>query len=296
MGSPEFAVPILRRLSADFQVVGVVTQPDRPAGRGQKVQVSAVKSEAISLNFPLIQPVRLSEPEAAKQLINWAPDAIVVAAFGQLLKPAVLELPRQGCINVHASLLPRWRGAAPIQAAIARGDAQTGVSIMKMDAGLDTGPVYAREPVDILPTDTGGELTRRLSALGADLLAQVLPSILDARLNATPQDPALATVAPRLSKSDGALDVVQDAVVLERQVRAYQPWPGAYLIWKDSPLKILKAHAMAGEGIAGSRVVVQGLPAVITARGVLVLDEVQPAGKRPMDGGAFLHGNTGWGK
>lgn len=295
MGSPDFAVPVLRRLTEAYPVIGVITQPDRPAGRGQTLASPPVKILAQSLSLPVIQPNRLKEPEAQAQLAAWAPDLIVVAAFGQILRQNVLDLPPHGCVNVHASLLPRWRGASPIQAAIRTGDAQTGVSIMRMDAGVDTGPVLAQRAIPILPEDTAGALSDRLAQLGADLLIETLPAYLNGKIIPQPQDDALATYAPMIQKENGLLDFSRPAVELERQVRAYQPWPGAYTFWADAVLKIQRASAHPADHLSpGQRGIVAGFPAIGTALGCLLLLELQPAGKRPMPGDVFLRGARGW--
>ena len=297
MGSPEFALPALQALAKNYAVVGVVTQPDRPSGRGRVLTPPAVKILAQKLGLPVIQPRRLREPEAIEQLKSWKPDLIVVAAFGQILRPEVLDLPRLGCINVHASLLPRWRGAAPIQAAILHGDAETGITIMRMEPGVDTGPIFSQRSLTILPEDTANSLSVRLAELGAELLIETLPGYLDGQIVPRLQNEAKATYAPMLKKEDGKLDFNQPAENLARRVRALNPWPGAFTDWQDGILKILHAHA--GEGIAvspGRRLVYQGLPAIGTAQGLLVLDEVQPAGKKPMPGKVFLQGARGWGQ
>lgn len=294
MGSPEFALPSLQALAARYEVVGVVTQPDRAAGRGRESKAPAVKSAALALGIPFIQPQRLSAPEAIEQLRLWAPDLIVVAAYGQILRPQVLALPPHGCINVHASLLPRWRGAAPVQAAIRAGDAQSGVTIMKMDEGLDTGPILAQRSVPIEENDTGGSLSAKLSHLGAQLLIETLPLYLSGELQPRPQDDSCATYAPLLKKEDGRLDFSRPAAELARCVRAFHPWPGAFMDYNGMLLKIHRAHAEAGSALPGARVIWQGRPALGTADGLLVLDEVQPAGKRPMSAQAFLAGARDW--
>jgi len=295
MGSPDFALPVLRRLAETYRVVGVVTQPDRPAGRGRTMTPPPVKSLAETLGIAVIQPRRLREPEAFAQLQAWQPQLIVVAAFGQILRQNVLDLPPYGCINVHASLLPRWRGAAPIQAAILAGDAQSGVTIMQMDAGVDTGPQLNRRAVPILPEDTAETLSGRLAVAGADLLIETLPAYLAGTLLPEPQDAHNATYAPMLKKEDGLLNFDEAAVALERRVRAFSPWPGAYLLWQAEALKVHRAHVAAHVAQpAGRRLVVQGCPAVATAAGVLVLDEVQPAGKKAMPGKVFLNGARQW--
>ncbi len=296
MGSPEFALPSLRALAAGYNVVGVVTQPDRPAGRGRALTPPAVKVLAQELVLPVIQPERLKEPAAMQQLQEWAPDAIVVAAFGQILRPAVLNMPPFGCVNVHASLLPRWRGATPVQAAILNNDAQTGVTIMRMDPGVDTGPVLAQRLIPILPTDTGVSLGERLASLGADLLMDTLPGYLHGEITPRAQDEQGATYAPMLKKDDGRLDFCETSEALARRVRAFNPWPGAYTAWIGQILKVHRAHAVGGASLEpGMTAVHAGLPAVACKEGWLVLDEVQPAGKRPMSGEVYLHGAREWG-
>ena len=295
MGSPDFSLPSLLKLAERYSVVGVVTQPDRPAGRGRTMTAPAIKSLAESLGLPVIQPRRLREPEAMQHLSDWKPDLIVVAAFGQILRQDVLELPPKGCINVHASLLPRWRGAAPIQAAILNGDPVTGVSIMKMDAGIDTGDTLSQRTIPILPDDTAGSLSERLALAGAELLIESLPPYILGELIPKPQLEELASYAPMLKKDDGRLDFSQTAVALERRVRALNPWPGAFTIWENQPLKIHRAHVSSQQAAPGELLIVEGQPAIGTADGVLILDDLQPAGKRPMPGETFLRGARHWG-
>ena len=195
MGSPEYALPALRLLDQTYQVAGVVTQPDRPAGRGRTLAPPPVKQLAEELGLPVMQPKRLREPESFAQLLAWQPDLIVVAAFGQILRQNVLDLPTLGCINIHASLLPRWRGASPIQAAIRHGDKQTGVTIMLMDRGVDTGPLLSQRVVDILPKDTAETLSQRLSISGAELLVETLPGFINGQIPPVEQDHSLAGLA-----------------------------------------------------------------------------------------------------
>lgn len=294
MGSPNFAVPTLRALTESYSVVGVVTQPDRPSGRGRGPRAPAVKLEAGRQGLPVIQPEKASGPEAVQTLLEWAPELIVVAAFGQLLRPAVLSLPRFGCLNIHASLLPRWRGAAPIQAAILAGDAATGVTLMKMDEGLDTGDVIAQRTISILPEDTGGSLTERLAVLGAETLCASLPAYLAGELQPSPQDPTLATKAPMLKKEDGLLNPRSSAKELVRRVRAFQPWPGAYISFDGTTLKVIDAHAASAALQPGERAALDKHPAWGTIEGALVLDVVQLAGKKPMGGAEFLLGSRNW--
>jgi methionyl-tRNA formyltransferase len=302
MGSPDFALPSLRALVGKgesqicpYEVVGVVTQPDRASGRGRELKSPPVKNLALELGLPLIQPEKLREPDAMKQLREWNPDLIVVAAFGQLLKPDVLNLPRFGCINVHASLLPRWRGAAPINAALLAGDDETGVTIMKMDAGLDTGPMLAKESLRLTRDDTAGSVFERLSTLGADLLLASLPDFLAGKLMPIPQPEEGVTYAPMLKKEDGRLDFTRPAEELERRVRAMNPWPGAWFEWDGNLLKVARASVSdAKSQLIGGRFTVEGRPAVMCSEVALVLDEVQPAGKKSMSGSSFLAGARGW--
>jgi len=295
MGSPEFALASLRALAGHYPLVGVVTQPDRPAGRGRSLTPPPVKSLAQELNLPVLQPRRLREPEAKEQLQNWHPDAIIVAAFGQILKPDVLNLPPHGCVNVHASLLPRWRGAAPIRAAILHGDEQSGVTIMRMDPGVDTGPILSQRAITIRPDDTSETLSARLAELGAELLLETLPGYLDGKITPSPQDDSLATYAPMLKKEDGNLDFNQTAVQLARRVRAFYPWPGAFTNWNGNMLKIQRVRPVLEiSATPGKRLVHHKLPAFGTGQGILVLEEVQPAGKKPMPGEVFLRVARDW--
>lgn len=295
MGSPEFSVPILEGLADNYKVVGVVTQPDRPSGRGQVMTPPAVKELAVKLGLPVMQPMKLKVPEAFEQLITWQPDMIVVAAFGQILRQNVLDLPPLGCINVHASYLPRWRGAAPIQAAILAGDAFTGVSIMRMDAGVDTGPVYKQATETIRDDDTADSLSNRLSLLGKITLLSVLPEIIFGKCSAQPQEENRATYASMLKKEDGLLDWNLTAVELERKVRAFNDWPGTFMFYKGQLLKVRSAAVQPGRNeTPGKHVILQGNPAVMTASGALILLEVQPAGKKWMAGKDFINGNPDW--
>ncbi len=295
MGSPDFSLSALRLLNEQYQVVGVVTQPDRASGRGRELKAPPVKTLALELNIPVIQPEKLREPEAMQQLRDWNPDLIVVAAFGQILKKDVLDLPKYGCINIHASLLPRWRGAAPINAAILAGDEETGITIMKMDVGLDTGPMLAMKKIRIRRDDTAGSVFQALSKLGANLLIETLPDYLSGTLTPTPQPEEGSTYAPMLKKQDGLLDFTRPAVELERRVRAMNPWPGAWFEWNGNVLKVLRASVSEAKGLGiGSRFTVEGRPAIMSADGALVLDEVQPAGKKAMPGKSFLSGARDW--
>jgi methionyl-tRNA formyltransferase len=292
MGTPDFAVPSLQALLADpaYQVVGVITQPDRAAGRGRELRASPVKQVALAAGLPVLQPERLREPAAFAELAALAPELIVVAAYGQILRPEVLALPRFGCINVHASLLPRWRGAAPIAAAILAGDAVTGVTIMLMDAGMDTGPILAQEAEPIHPDDTAATLGARLARLGAELLIRTLPAYLAGRLRPRPQPEEGITICRPLTKEQGRIDWTWPAAHIARMVRAYDPWPGAYTTWKGQSLKILAATTAPGQAPPGHVLAWGQGAAVGTAADLLVLRMVQPANRPPMRIEAFCRG------
>lgn len=294
MGSPDFALPALRALAQHYNVVGVVTQPDRASGRGRELKAPPVKRLALELGIPVMQPEKLRLPEAMEQLRAWSPELIVVAAFGQILKKDVLDLPRFGCINVHASLLPRWRGAAPINAAILHGDAETGVTIMKMDPGLDTGPMLSQRSIRLTPEDTAGSVFEKLSAIGADLLIETLPDYLSGKLKPIPQPEEGVTYAPMLKKEEGQLDFGRDVHELERRVRAFNPWPGAFMDFDGTLLKVHRARVEEGDAAAGQRLIIQDQPAVVARGGILVLEQVQPAGKKSMSGRSFLAGARNW--
>ena len=294
MGSPDFALPTLKALAQHYDVVGIVTQPDRASGRGRELKPPPAKTLAIDLGIPVMQPEKLRLPEAMEQLRAWAPELIVVAAFGQILKKDVLELPPLGCINVHASLLPRWRGAAPINAAILHGDEETGVTIMQMDVGLDTGPMLRQQSIRLTREDTAGSVFEKLSGVGADLLIETLPDYLSGKLTPTPQPEEGVTYAPMLKKEEGHLDFMHEVNELERRVRAFNPWPGAFMDFDGALLKIHRARAEGGGAPAGQRLVVQNQPAVGARGGILILEEVQPAGKKSMSGRSFLAGARNW--
>ncbi len=296
MGSPEIAVPALHALWENYKVTGVVTQPDRPAGRGKKIISSAVKLAAEELGISVIQPEKLRDPVSLERLKDWEPDLIVVMAYGQILRKNVLELPEFGCINVHASLLPRWRGASPIQAGIAAGDSQTGVTIMKMDPGLDTGPILATEAMDILPDDTALSLSERIAGAGARLLISTIPGYVDGAILPKSQEEIGVTYAPLIKKEDGLLDFSRPAAELERKVRAYHPWPSAFFYLTEMLVKVHKAHTvpLTEAALPGKRVLYQGMPAIAARDGLLVLDEIQCAGKKAMACKAFLAGYRDW--
>ncbi len=293
MGTPDFAVPSLAallRLGCDL--VGVVTQPDRPAGRGRRLEPSPVKRAAMQHSLPVVQPATLKAPEAVAELAALRPDVIVVAAYGQILRTDVLQLPPHGCINVHASLLPRWRGAAPVQAAILAGDRVTGSTIMRMDAGMDTGPILTQAALAIHPDDTGGTLTARLAQQGAELLAETLPRWLAGEITPLPQDASQATLCRPLHKEQGVIDWTRPAEEIALAVRAFNPWPAASTLWQGEQLRILRAVALPEPAIdePGRVVVAGGVVAVSTGDGLLKLEEVQRAGRAALPALDFARG------
>jgi methionyl-tRNA formyltransferase len=306
MGTPEFAVPSLRLLIEraapgdlapdGLQIVGVVTRVDKPSGRGRQVVPSPVKQLALEAGLPVYQPGPLRRPESLALLTSLAPDLIVVAAFGQILPPEVIHLPARGCLNVHASLLPRHRGASPIAAAILAGDAETGVTIMLMDEGLDTGPILTARAAPIGPDETTGELTARLAVIGAELLGETLSHWLAGEIAPTPQDESRATMTRLMRKEDGLLDWTQPADLLARQVRACNPWPGAYTYWNGQQLKVLRAQVVdpgaagAGRRPGDSYLLPQTGLTVACGAGALAPTVVQLQGKRALPAADLLLG------
>ncbi len=301
MGTPEFAVPSLAALlAAGYDLAGVYTRADQPAGRGQRLAESPVKQLARGHGLSVYQPATLRAAAAQAELAALAPDLIVVAAYGLILPQEVLDLPRFGCINVHGSLLPRHRGAAPIAAAILAGDAEAGISIMLMDAGVDTGPVLSTAALPVAADDTTGTLTGKLAGLGAELLADTLPRWLAGQITPQPQPAEGANFAARIRKEEGQINWAEPAWRIERRVRAYQPWPGAYTHWNGQMLKVLRAGVGSQE--SGGRdqevgMVVAGpggRVGVVTGAGILWLLEVQLAGKRALPAAAFVAGARGF--
>jgi methionyl-tRNA formyltransferase len=302
-GSPEFAVPSLDALlDAGHEVVAVVSQPDRPAGRGHGTNPPQVKVAAESRGLTVLQPARVSDVESVQALTALGADVFVVAAYGQILRQRVLDIPSRGCLNVHASLLPRHRGASPIAAAILAGDAMTGVTIMEMVRALDAGPMVARVEELISPFDTTGSLEERLAQRGAELLTEVIDAWASQRLVAAAQDESLVTYAPQIARTDALLDWSQPAVELWRQVRAYQPWPVAFTYFRGQELRIHEAWPLSvGEsGEPGTVLSVRPLPqeagdgaetfAVQTGYGSLAVRRIQKPGGRPMAGIEFVRG------
>jgi len=300
MGTPEFAVPCLEYLILNqYQVVAVYTRPDKPAGRGRSPVSSPVKRLAQSLKLEVVQPASLKSKEVVAQLMGFRPDVIVVAAYGQILPQPVLDIPRYGCINVHPSLLPKFRGASPVTAAILAGDEFTGVSIMLMDKGMDTGPVLARAQIPISSQDTTGSLTSRLSQIGARLLLDVLLRWLRGELTPQPQNDVEATYSSPIAKEEGEVDWRLPAIEIWRRVRAFQPWPGCYTKWQGKRLEIIEAVPLPKEGSFEIGQVVALTPAterakaafgVFTGGGILGVLRVQLEGKRAMSAAEFLRG------
>lgn len=295
-GTPDFAAQSLKALlTTEHEICAVYSQPDRPSGRGRKLTASAVKQVALEHNIPVEQPLNFKEDQAKKILANYQADLMIVVAYGLLLPQIVLDTPTLGCINVHASLLPRWRGAAPIQRAILAGDTETGVCIMQMEAGLDTGPVLARATCPISTEDTSQTLHDRLAILGADTLLAALPNIIELQSNAQTQNESLTCYAAKLLKPEANIDWHQTANQISRQVHAFNPWPIAQTVWQGKVFRIWSASvievnsaAPAGEVIAANKDSID----VATSKGVLRLNQVQLPGKRAMPVADFLNANT----
>jgi len=290
-GSPEFAAQCLTALlEAKYSLTAVYTQPDRPAGRGRKLQASAVKQLALQHGLTVMQPSTLKSEEAQQQLRALAPDLMVVVAYGLLLPPAVLEIPRLGCINVHASLLPRWRGAAPIQRAIAAGDAKTGITIMQMEQGLDSGPMLLKVETAIQADDTAATLHDRLAALGAQALLEALPGVLQQTLVAQKQNDAEANYAAKLTKAEAEIDWQQDADSLARKIRAFDPFPVAYTKFNQAILRLWQGTARPGNSSAPPGSLIDhdknGI-LVACGSGQLYLTQVQMPGKKPISAVEF---------
>jgi methionyl-tRNA formyltransferase len=291
MGTPEFAVPTLRALHGAFNLVGVVTQPEKAQGRGRKTLPTPVKSAAVDLGVPVKETPHIRDPQFLATLKQWAPDVIVVAAFGKILPKEMLQLPPMGCVNLHASLLPRHRGASPISAAILAGDEVTGVCTILMDAGMDTGDILLTKEIPIGEGDTAGSLHDKMLEPGARLVVETLTRMLNKTIERRPQEQDKATYTKPLSKQDGRLDWNRDAPYLSRVVRAMNPWPVAFSTLEGEPLKIWQAAAHEGSGEPGTVVAVESTGiAVGTGDGLLLVKEVQAPGKKRLPANEFARG------
>ena len=293
MGTPAFAVPVAERLmSAGHTVVGVYTQPDRPAGRGRRTAPSPVKEFALREGLPVLQPMRLGTEEAVAALTALRPDAAVVAAYGRLVPAAALCVPRLGFLNVHPSLLPRHRGASPVAGAILAGDEVTGVTVMLLDEGLDTGPVLAQERTAIGASESAQDLTARLFEMGADLMVDALSGYAAGEIEPRPQDGSLATTTGRLSREDGRIRWDDPAELIALMVRAYHPWPGAFTSWNGRALKVLEAAAgPGGAGRPGTVAAHDGAVAIATGDGTLIATRLQLEGRRAVSASEILAGH-----
>jgi methionyl-tRNA formyltransferase len=296
IGTGDIGVPALNALlNSQHEVVGVVTQPDKPVGRDQRIEPPSIKKMLLEKTRPatappIFQPSKIKDAKAVAQIRNLTPDLIVVMAYGQILPRAVLEIPRLACLNLHASLLPRWRGAAPIQAAIAAGDRETGVTVMYMDEGLDTGEILLQRSIEILSNDTGGSLHDRLGQVARDALLESLPLVAAGNAPRIPQDNSRATYAPKLKREHGCIDWAESAEAIERKIRAYNPWPGAFMKLNDQNLKIFSASVANLTGQSGEILRSDKELIIAAGEGALSLQDVQLEGKRRMTGAEFLRG------
>lgn len=295
-GTPEFAAEALTALiNSEHEVIAVYTQPDRPAGRGRKLKASPVKEVAEKYNLPIYQPESLKSESDQQQLRELNPDVMIVAAYGLILPQVVLDIPRMGCLNIHASLLPRWRGAAPIQRAILAGDTETGITIMQMNAGLDTGDMLSTSTCPIEPSETAGSLHDKLATLGASSLLKTLDQLLSGKIKAVKQDDSQASYAHKLEKQEAQLDWTLSAEQLDRQIRAFNPWPVAFFLVDDQTVRVWDAEIIDKQGAAGT-VLQADKNGVDIACGhnSLRLLKLQPPGKKAMDVASFLNGRSEW--
>jgi methionyl-tRNA formyltransferase len=298
IGAGEIGVPTLQGLlKSEHEIVGVVTQPDKPVGRAQLVDPPPIKKVVAATKVPVFQPPRIKDPRAVEDIRALKPDVIVVMAYGQILPRDVLEIPKIACLNLHASLLPRWRGAAPIQAAIAAGDCVTGITVMYVDEGLDTGDILLQRTIDIAPADTGGLLHDRLAKVAPEALRESLELLAKGRAPRIPQDKAFATYAPKLKREDGRIDWSDPAEAIERKIRAFDPWPGAFMAIKSNGtrnLKIFSAEVVDVEGRPGEILRSQNELVVAAGKRALSLRKVQLEGKQRMTATEFLRGHRTW--
>jgi methionyl-tRNA formyltransferase len=292
IGTGEIGVPTLRALlNSEHEVVAVVTQPDKRAGRKQRIESPPIKKKIAKTRIPILQPGRIKDQKATGEIRDFAPDVVVVVAYGQILPRDVLEIPRLACLNLHASLLPRWRGAAPIQAAIAAGDCETGITVMYMDEGLDTGDILLQRSFEILPNDTGGSLHDRLAQIAPQALLESLRLIAAGKAPRIAQDNGHATYAPKLKREHGLIDWSESAETIERKIRAYNPWPGAFMKLDRQNLKVFSASVVDLNGQPGDLLRSDKDLIVATGKGALSLAEVQLEGKRRMTAAEFLRGH-----
>src|SRR6266567_1277861 len=294
IGTGEIGVPTLQALlrSSEHRLTGVVTQPDKPVGRTQQIEPPPIKRALAGTKMSILQPVRIKGREAIEEVRALRPEAIVVMAYGQILPRDLLEIPPVACLNLHASLLPRWRGAAPIQAAIAAGDPETGITVMHMDEGLDTGDILLQRRIDIRSNDTGGSLHERLANIGPDALLHALKSLVESSAPRIPQDNSLATYAPKLKREDGKIDWSEPADTIERKIRAFNPWPGAFTKLDGPNLKIFSASIVDLSGKPGEILGSRKDFLIAAGERALSLDEVQLEGKRRMSATEFLRGHA----
>jgi methionyl-tRNA formyltransferase len=293
IGTGEIGVPTLRALQkSEHELVGVVTQPDKPVGRTQKITAPPIKAVLAGSKMSILQPPRIKDSKSIEQIRALEPDTIVVMAYGQILPRAVLEIPRIACLNLHASLLPRWRGAAPIQATIAAGDRETGITVMYMNEGLDTGDILLQRKIDISPTETSTTLHDRLAQIAPEALLESLRLLAAGRPPRVPQDQTLATYAPKLNREDGRINWNEIAEVIERKIRAYNPWPGASTDFNNRKLKIFSAAIVDLRGSPGTILRKDAELVIATADRALSLTDVQLEGKRRMSAAEFLRGRT----
>jgi methionyl-tRNA formyltransferase len=291
IGTGEIGVPTLQALlKSEHEVVGVVTQPDKPVGRAQLIEPPPIKTALATTNIPTLQPSRIKDRQAIEKIRALEPDVIVVMAYGQILPRDILEIPKIACLNLHASLLPRWRGAAPIQASIAAGDRETGITVMYMDEGLDTGDILLQRTIEILPADTGGSLHDRLAKVAPEALLESLELLAKGSAPRTPQDNAFATYAPKLKREDGKIDWSDPADKIERQIRAFDPWPGAFMKFAGRNLKIFSAVVVDLRGKPGEILRDEKELVVAAGEDAVSLGDVQLEGKRRMATAEFLRG------
>ena len=301
IGTGDIGLPVLHSLldSKEHELVGIVTQPDKPVGRAQRIEAPPIKAAVQNNSIPILQPIRIKHEEAVAQIRALAPDVIVVMAYGQILPRSILEIPPLGCLNLHTSLLPRHRGAAPIQAAIVAGDPESGVTVMYMDEGLDTGDVLLQSRIELAPDETGGSLHNRLAEIAPEALLAALIQLEQKNAPRIPQDSSAATYAPKLEREDGRIDWKKPAKLIERKIRAFNPWPGAFAVLRDEAgrerkLKIFRAtFAAIAEASPGKNFLSDNAIVIATREGALALGEIQLEGKRRMSAEEFLRGFPG---